>query len=77
MLKYEMDTLKYSESELADVKKWYLIDFTKNKCVYVAIQYFKLIKMQVFQKSSLWNCFTDEPPFLYNKNEIIFWQGSL
>lgn len=33
MLKYEMDTMEYSESELADVKKWYLIDSTKNKHV--------------------------------------------
>lgn len=35
MLKYKIYTLEYSESELADVKKWYLIDSTKNKCVCV------------------------------------------
>ena len=33
MLKYEMNTLEYSESELVDVKKWYLIDSTKNKFI--------------------------------------------
>lgn len=34
MLKYEMVTLEYSESELADVKKWCLVDSTKNMYVH-------------------------------------------
>lgn len=38
MLKHEMVTLEYSESKMADVKKWYLVDSTKNMCT--AIQYF-------------------------------------